>query len=309
MNDPIIQGIKLSRWYGVVMGLNNIDFQIHPGITGLVGPNGAGKSTLIQIITGQLQPSSGSLKVFGETPWNQPSVLRRIGYCPERESLPEHLKPMDWLSGLGQISGIPRTAFPELGIRLLKRVKLGEAHWKKRLGQYSKGMRQRVKLAQALMHSPDLLILDEPMNGLNPMGRQDIADILKSLAHEGISIIISSHILAELESLCKNVMILNWGRVIASGAKNEIRSDLSQWAEELSVRCDDPQKLARILFDGDHVLGFDIQKEEQRLDFRIKNPSKFYQNWNQILQDSGLIVFEISSKSQSLNQIFNKVTT
>ena len=159
------------------------------------------------------------------------------------------------------------------------------------------------------MHSPDLLILDEPMNGLDPMGRQDIADILKSLAHEGISIIISSHILAELESLCKNVMILNWGRVIASGAKNEIRSDLSQWAEELSVRCDDPQKLARILFEEDHVLGFDIQKEEQRLDFRIKNPSQFYQNWNQLLQDSGLIVFEISSKSQSLNQIFNKVTT
>jgi ABC-2 type transport system ATP-binding protein len=308
MSDPIIQGIKLSRWYGVVMGLNNIDFEIRPGITGLVGPNGAGKSTLIQIITGQLQPSSGSMKVFGEEPWNHPSVLKRIGYCPERESLPEHLKPMDWLRGLGQISGISGSAFPELGIRLLKRVKLGEAHWKKRLGQYSKGMRQRVKLAQALMHSPDLLILDEPMNGLDPMGRQDIADILKSLANEGVSIMISSHILAELESLCKNILILNWGRVIAAGAKNEIRSDLSQWAEELSVRCDDPQKLAGILFNEGHLLGFDIQAEDQRVEFRIKDPSQFYQRWNQILQDSGLTIFEISSKSQSLNQIFNKVT-
>ena len=105
-----------------------------------------------------------------------------------------------------------------------------------------------------------------------------------------------------------NILILNWGRVIASGAKNEIRSDLSQWAEELSVRCDDPQKLAGILFNADHLLGFDINMEEQRLDFRIKNPPEFYQHWNQILQDSGLTIFEISSKSQSLNQIFNKVT-
>lgn len=309
MSEPIIQGIKLSRWYGVVMGLNNVDFEIHPGITGLVGPNGAGKSTLIQIITGQLQPSSGSLTVFGEAPWNHPSVLKRIGYCPERESLPEHLKPMDWLRGLGQISGISGNAFPELGIRLLKRVKLGEQHWKKRMGQYSKGMRQRVKLAQALMHSPDLLILDEPMNGLDPMGRQDIADILKSLAKEGVSIVISSHILAELESLCKNILILNWGRVIASGAKSEIRSDLSQWAEELCVRCDDPHKLAATLFEEGHLLGFDIQEEEQKLEFRIKDPAQFYQRWNVLLQSSGLTIYEISSKSQSLHQIFNKVTT
>ncbi|MDA0750242.1 MAG: ABC transporter ATP-binding protein [Verrucomicrobia bacterium] len=309
MSEAIIQGKKLSRWYGVVMGLNNIDFEILPGITGLVGPNGAGKSTLIQIITGQLQPSSGMLTVFGDEPWNHPAVLKRIGYCPERESLPEHLKPMDWLRGLGQISGISGHAFPELGVRLLKRVKLGEQHWKKRMGQYSKGMRQRVKLAQALMHSPDLLILDEPMNGLDPMGRQDIADILKGLAKEGVSIVISSHILAELESLCKNILILNWGRVIASGAKSEIRSDLSQWAEELCVRCEDPHKLASILFQEGHLLGFDIQEEEKKLEFRIKDPGQFYQRWNVLLQSSNLTIYEISSKSQSLHQIFNKVTT
>jgi ABC-2 type transport system ATP-binding protein len=308
MSTPIIQGINLSRWYGVVMGLNNIDFEIRPGITGLVGPNGAGKSTLIQLITGQLQPSSGRVRVFGKAPWNHPPTLRRIGYCPERESLPEQLKPLDWLKGLGQVSGIPASAFPKLAQQLLHQVKLAESHWGKRLGQYSKGMRQRVKLAQALMHAPDLLILDEPMNGLDPMARQEVGEILSALSREGVDILISSHILTELESLCKNILIMNWGRVIASGAKDEIRSDLSQWAEELVVRCDHPGKLASILFSEDLLLGFDIQASEDKLAFRIKDPDIFYQRWGDLLQSSGLKIYEIKSKSQSLHQIFNKVT-
>jgi len=245
---PILHARELSRWYGMVMGLNNVTFDIEPGLTGLVGPNGAGKSTLIQIITGQLQPSSGCLTVFGETPWNNPRLLQRIGYVPEREAVHKELRPLDWLRGLALLSGLAPGPAGERSVAALEKVKLPREHWGKRMSHYSKGMKQRAKLAQALLHEPDLLVLDEPMNGLDPMGRQEVAQILAELAASGTSILISSHILAELESLCKSILILNWGRVLASGSQKEIRSDLKNWSEQLSIRCDDPQKLALPLY-------------------------------------------------------------
>jgi ABC-2 type transport system ATP-binding protein len=224
--NAIIHAQELSRWYGIVMGLNNVSFQIEPGLTGLVGPNGAGKSTLIQIITGQLNPSSGELTVFGQTPWNNPVLLRRIGYCPEGEAVPKELRPMEWLEALGLLSGLSPAEVKGRAEAILDKVKLPREHWGKRLGQYSKGMKQRVKLAQGLLHEPDLLVLDEPMNGLDPMGRQEVAQTLKELASAGVSILISSHILAELEALCNNILVLNWGRILASGSQREIRSDI-----------------------------------------------------------------------------------
>ena len=306
--SAIIEARELSRWYGIVMGLNNVTFDIEPGLTGLVGPNGAGKSTLIQIITGQLQPSSGELTVFGERPWNQPHLLGRMGYCPERESVHAELRPLDWLRGLGLLSGLSAGEVAGRAEAMLEKVKLPREHWSKRMGQYSKGMRQRVKLAQALLHEPDLLILDEPMNGLDPMGRQEIAQILKELAAGGTSVIISSHILAELESLCQNILILNWGRILASGSQKNIRADLKSWSEQLSVRCDHPEKLARYLFEAGVLLGFDLEPADGVLDIRVKEADSFYENWSRLLLDSGVTVFEVRSRNQSLKQIFEKVT-
>lgn len=305
----IIQARELSRWYGIVMGLNNVSFDIEPGLTGLVGPNGAGKSTLIQIITGQLQASSGELTVFGEQPWNNPRLLQRLGYCPEREAVHRDLRPVDWLCGLGLISGIPPGETRRRSELILERVRLAREHWPKRMAQYSKGMRQRVKLAQALLHAPELLVLDEPMNGLDPMGRQEMAQILKELAAAGTSIIISSHILAELESLCKNILILNWGRILASGSQKNIRADLKNWSEQLMVRCDDPERLARRLFEAGVLLGFDLEPAEGVVNIRVKNPDAFYENWNDLLLQSGVTVFEVRSRNRSLKQIFERVTT
>lgn len=303
-----IEATELSRWYGIVMGLNNISFSIEPGLTGLVGPNGAGKSTLIQIITGQLQPSSGDLRVFGERPWNNPGLLKRIGYCPERESLPVELKPQPWLHGLALISGMSRSEAWQKAESTLDLAGLAREHWHKRMGQYSKGMRQRVKLAQSLMHDPDLLILDEPMNGLDPMGRQEMANILKGLAAKGTSILISSHILAELETLCRNNLILNWGRIIASGAKGDIRTSVKDWSEQLSIKCDEPEKLARQLFNAGVLNGFDLQPDSELLVIRVKDAEDFYGQWNRLLLDSGVTVFEIRGQSRSLQDIFEKVT-
>ena len=306
--STIIQARELSRWYGLVMGLNNVNFEITAGLTGLVGPNGAGKSTLIQIITGQLQPSSGSLTVFGEIPWNNPSLIQRIGYCPEGEAVPQELKPMDWLRSLAYLSGLSGEAGTKRCEEILDRVGLPRQHWGKRMGQYSKGMKQRVKLAQGLLHEPDLLVLDEPMNGLDPMGRQEMANLLKFLTTTGVSVLISSHILAELEALCKNILILNWGRVLASGSQKEIRGDLRNWSEELSITCDAPEKLARHLFDAGVLLGFDLDTEGL-LHIRVKDAAAFYARWTGLLLESQVTVFGIRSQSRSLKNIFDKVTT
>ncbi|MCS1412021.1 MAG: putative ABC transporter ATP-binding protein YxlF [Verrucomicrobia subdivision 3 bacterium] len=306
--SAIVEAAELSRWYGIVMGLNHVDFSVSPGITGFVGPNGAGKSTLIQITTGQLRPSSGSLTVFGEQPFNNPKVLGRIGYCPESESVHTDLRPMDWLSGLARLSGIPSGEIKDRCELLLDLVKLPRVHWKKRLGQYSKGMRQRVKLAQALLSKPDLLVLDEPMNGLDPMARQEFSQTLKSLAADGVSIIISSHILAELEALCKRVLIMSWGRVLASGEQKSIRTEIRNWSEQLVVRCDQPLKLAGILFEQNLILGFDINEADSTLSLRIRSPKSFYQRFPQLVRQSGLTLWEMRSQSRSLRNIFDKIT-
>lgn len=306
---PIIEAREVSRWYGIVMGLNNVSFEIEPGLTGLVGANGAGKSTLIQIITGQLEPSSGELTVFGEVPWNNPKLIARIGCCPEREALPKELRPMDWLKGLALMSGLEGEAASARCEAMLDKVRLPREHWSKRMSQYSKGMKQRVKLAQGLLHDPDLLVLDEPMNGLDPMGRQEIANTLKELAAGGVNILISSHILAELESLCKSILILNWGRVLASGTQKEIRGDLKNWSEELTVHCDAPERLARHLFDAGVLLGFDVDEAAGLLRIRVKEATAFYARWTGLLLESGVVVHGLRSQSQSLRNIFEKVTT
>lgn len=307
--NTIVQGCDLSRWYGLVMGLNHVSFEVHAGLTGLVGPNGAGKSTLIQLITGQLRPSSGTLQVLGERPWNNRRVLMRIGYCPEGEAVHRDLCALDWLQALGRLSGLSRAEAAARAQAKLELVRLGHEHWKRRLGQFSKGMRQRVKLAQALLHEPDLLVLDEPMNGLDPMGRQEVAQILLDLAKAGRSILISSHILSELEGLCREFLILNWGRILASGSRHEIRADLRQWSEQLMVRCDAPERLARVLFDAGLLLGFDLDSERQTLHLRVRQPESFYSRWLELLAASGVRVYEIRSQSRSLKQIFEKVTT
>ena len=306
--SAVIRANELSRWYGIVMGLNNVSFEIEPGLTGLVGPNGAGKSTLLQIITGQLQPSSGQLTVFGLKPWNNPPLLQRLGFCPEGEVVPRELRPMDWLRSLALLAGIPDRDAAARAEAVLDRVKLPREHWDKRMGQYSKGMKQRVKLGQGLLHEPELLVLDEPINGLDPMGRQEIAQTLKELAAQGVSILISSHILAELEALCKNILVLNWGRILASGSQKDIRADIKEWSEELEIECDGPERLARHLFDAGVLLGFDVEPAAGLLRIRVKDAAVFYEQWTGLLLQSGTTVLGIRSRSRSLQNIYEKVT-
>ena len=223
--------------------------------------------------------------------------------------VPKELRPLDWLRGLAFLSGMNADEATRRCEAILDRVGLAREHWSKRMGQVSKGMKQRVKLGQGLLHGPDLLVLDEPMNGLDPMGRQEIANILKELAAGGVSILISSHILAELEALCRSILILNWGRVLASGSQKEIRGDLRNWSEELTIHCDAPDKLARHLFDAGVLLGFDLDAANGLLHIRVKDATAFYERWTTLLLESQVTVLGIRSQSLSLKNIFEKVTT
>lgn len=299
---PIVQAENLSRFYGVVLGLNNVTFRINPGITGVVGPNGAGKTTLFRLLLGQARPSSGTIRVFGETPWSNPQVQARIAYCPEDEAVPNGLRPQDWLVGLGMISGLSAQDAGRRSVEMLERVKLPAEHWKKRVTQLSKGMRQRVKLAQCLLHQPQLIVLDEPMNGLDPMGREDFSNVLRVLSSEGTSIVISSHNLQDLEALCSEFLLLRWGRVPHSSNEVVAPGARKLWPAATTFRCDQPALLARYFFDQQLVQGCDIEAEVNLLHVRWSDASRFYGEFDRLLLASGVRIFEVRSTESLLEK-------
>lgn len=304
--SSIIEAKELSCFYGLVLGLNNVSFDVQPGITGLVGPNGAGKSTLIKMVTGQLAASSGSLTVMGQSPRNNPELLSRIGYCPEREQVNKELKPVDWLRSLASISGIAWKDTKRVAEKSLDRARLDQKHWNKSVGTYSKGMKQRVKLAQAIMHEPDLIVLDEPMNGLDPMGRAEFCDILKELNEAGKSVLISSHILHELEFLCSRFLMLNWGRVLASGSQLDIRETVTEWSDEVSIRCSDPNILAAHMQEQGLIHGFLGKGEE--LTVWLNEPECFFKTWPQLIGSCKVDIYEVRNRNQALTSIFERMT-
>ena len=302
--SALVQAENVSRFYGMILGLNNVSFTLRPGITGIVGPNGAGKTTLFRLLLGQIRPSSGRLTVFGEEPWNNPSVHARLAYCPEGETVPAGLRPLEWLVGLGMISGLSARDADTRARAALTRVKLAPEHWRKRVTAYSKGMKQRVKLAQCLLHDPRLVILDEPMNGLDPVGREDIAQILRELSAAGTSVLISSHILHDLEALCADFLLLRWGRVPRSlndAASPEARA---RWPEATTFRCEAPDRLARFLFDRGLVRGCDIETDDGILHVRWNDPARFYGNgsFHDLLLESGVRVFEVQATTSFLEK-------
>jgi ABC-2 type transport system ATP-binding protein len=300
--NAVVQAENLSRFYGMILGLNNVSFVIRPGITGIVGPNGAGKTTLFRLLLGQIQPSAGSLTVFGQRPWNNPAVQARLGYCPESETMPVGLRPLDWLVGLGMISGLSAAEADTRARAALARVKLGPEHWKKRVTAYSKGMKQRVKLAQCLLHEPALIILDEPMNGLDPMGREDVGNVLRQLAAEGTSVLISSHILHDLETLCADFLLLRWGRIPRSLNEAASPDARARWPEATTFRCEAPDRLARFLFDRGLLRGCDIVTDTGTLHARWRDAEKFYGSFHQLLLESGVRIFEVQATASVLEK-------
>jgi len=305
--NSIIEAKNLSRFYGIVLGLNNVSFAIGPGITGIVGPNGSGKTTLFRLLTGQIRPSSGLIEVFGESPWNNPRVQGRVAYCPESEAVPRGVDPLNWLIGLGMISGFSRGEAKARAQAMLDRVGLPREAWKKNLTVHSKGMKQRVKLAQCLLHEPELIILDEPMNGLDPMGREEFSTVLTELAENGTHIVISSHLLHDLEALCPHFVLFRCGRILQPEHHVGSAGAGQSWPESTTFRCASSDQLAEYLVGKKLVQGYDAEGPD-RLHVRWKNPARFYESFYPILLESQVLISEVHPTTSALEHAIQAPT-
>ncbi|TVQ00431.1 MAG: ABC transporter ATP-binding protein [Planctomycetaceae bacterium] len=239
----LIELDRVTRLYGIVIGVNDICLSLPTGAHGLLGPNGAGKTTLLNLITGQLKPTIGSIRVLGSRPGNDPELLRRIGYLPGNEGMYADVSAIEWVTYLTRIQGYSAREADRLARQALERVKLTE-HMHRKISTYSRGMRQRARLAQAIAHEPEFLILDEPFNGLDPIARHAMTTMLRQWIAEDRSLLVSSHVLHEIESLTHSFLLISGGRLLASGSTEEMGSLLTAVPAEIRLRLDDPRGLA-----------------------------------------------------------------
>src|SRR5215831_15297284 len=233
--SAIIQTDHVSKWFGQVSALNDVSVSVPSGITGLLGPNGAGKSTFMKLMTGQLRPSKGAVLVLGEPVWGNPQIYHRVGFCPEQDAFYESMTGFEWVSALASLNGFSLSEAAATARRALDAVDLMDAAGKK-IGAYSKGMRQRVKLAQAIVHDPELLILDEPLSGMDPLGRRKTMRMIREWAKQGKSVLVSSHVLHEIESMTSNILLINNGRILAEGNVHQIRDLIDTHPHSVFVR-------------------------------------------------------------------------
>jgi ABC-2 type transport system ATP-binding protein len=298
----LVEAEHLSKWYGQVIGLNDVTVSVPPGITGLLGPNGAGKSTFMKLITGQLKPSKGSIRVLGQPIWGNPALFFRIGFCPEQDAFYDRMTGLEWVSALVRLNGYNEAQALAAARDALENVDLMSAADKK-IGAYSKGMRQRVKLAQALVHDPELLILDEPLTGMDPIMRRKTIRLIKDWARAGKSILVSSHILHEIEAMTSNILLISNGRILAEGNVHQIRELIDEHPHTVYIRAADPRALARRFLADDDVLS--LKFEEGALVVQTGKPDVFYARLT-ALAASGEAgdVHEVASPDDNLAAVF-----
>ncbi|MGB2717948.1 MAG: ABC transporter ATP-binding protein [Vicinamibacterales bacterium] len=298
----IISADHVSKWYGQVIGLNDVSVNVPPGITGLLGPNGAGKSTFMKLITGQLQPSKGSVRVLGEPIWRNPKLYFQIGFCPEQDAFYERMTGLEWVTALVRLNGLGDREADEAARRALTAVDLMDAAGKK-IGAYSKGMRQRVKLAQAIVHEPALLILDEPLGGMDPLARRRTIRLIREWARAGKSILVSSHILHEIESMTSNILLINNGRILAEGDVHQIRELIDEHPHTVYVRAHDPRALARQFLARDDVRS--LKFEENAVVVETGKPDLFYAKLTELAASGEFgAIEEVTSPDDNLQAVF-----
>jgi ABC-2 type transport system ATP-binding protein len=299
---PIVTAEHVSKWYGQVIGVNDISVSVPAGITGLLGPNGAGKSTFMKLITGQLRPSKGDVKVLGEPIWANPKLFFRIGFCPEQDAFYDRMTGLEWVTALVRLNGLSETEAKTAAERALTTVDLMDAAGKK-IGAYSKGMRQRVKLAQALVHDPEVLILDEPLSGMDPIGRRKTIRMIRDWAKQGKSLLVSSHILHEIESMTSNILLINNGRILAEGNVHQIRDLIDEHPHTVYIRASDPRGLARGFLTHDDVIS--MRFETGAVVVETGKPDLFYARLTELVAAGQVgAVEEVTSPDDNLQAVF-----
>jgi len=298
----IIAAEHLSKWYGQVSGLNDVSVSVPPGITGLLGPNGAGKSTFMKLVTGQLRPSKGQVRVLGEPIWGNQALFQRIGFCPEQDAFYDRMTGREWVTALASLHGFDEPAAADKAARAIEAVDLTDAADRK-IGSYSKGMRQRIKLAQAIAHEPELLILDEPLSGMDPLMRRHTVRQIREWARAGTSVLVSSHILHEVESMTSNIVMINNGRIVAEGDVHQIRELIDEHPHTVSIRTSEPHAVARELLGDEGAVS--VRFEPGGLVVETTRPDAFYARVTE-LGASGQFgpIHEITSPDDNLQAVF-----
>ena len=299
--SPAVLIDQASKWYGQVIGINDVSLAIDGGVTGILGPNGAGKSTLFKLLMGRLKPSQGSVRLFGVDPWSNTAPYRRVGYVSESERLYDWMTGLDFVTTLARLHGMTREEATERSAHVLDFVGLADVMHKE-IGKYSKGMRQRVKIAHALVHDPDLIILDEPLQGCDPIARTSVMSVIRELGNQGKTVLVSSHILEEIERITEQIVILHNGRLLAIGNLDAIRDLLDKHAHRILIRCEDPRSLANLFIKEDPVYGVRFPSEGE-LEIQTNNLSAAHSVLPSIIVQSKQAISTIENPDDNLESL------
>src|SRR4026208_1468605 len=302
--DQLIIFDNVSKFYGEILGVNRVNLRIAPGITSLVGPNGAGKSTLMNLMTGLLRPTRGSISMLG-IPTDQPEPLfRKVGYCTQFDSFPRGVTGREFITSFLLVHGYDRKQANDLAQLAIERVTLVEAADRKVAG-YSKGMRQRIRLAQSIAHQPAVLILDEPLNRLDPMVRAETIALFRKLASEGQHLIISSHILHEVDMMSDRVVLLNNGYIVAEGNIHGVRDEMDvEHPMQILIRCNKPAVLAARMFSSNHLVEARVHDDGHGLFVKTRDPDKFYLLLNEVVAEGEIEIESVAPVDDDLSAVY-----
>ncbi len=295
---------NVSKFYGEILGVNRINLTIAPGITSLVGPNGSGKTTLMNLMTGLIQPTRGRISILGISTSDPQNLFRRVGYCGQFDSFPKGMTGFEFVNSLLGVHGCARKEAEERTWRAIERVDLIDAADRKVAG-YSKGMRQRIRLAQSIAHEPEVMILDEPLNGLDPMARAETMRLFRQLAREGLHLIISSHILHEVDMMSDRVVLINNGYILAEGGVQGVRDEMEEHPMQIMIRCDRPQEFAARVFASDNVVEAQLHDDKQGLFVKTRNAEAFYLLLNRIVIESGMNIEAVTPVDDDLSAVYH----
>jgi ABC-2 type transport system ATP-binding protein len=294
----------VSKFYGEVLGVNRVNLTIAPGITSLVGPNGSGKTTLMNLMTGLIQPTRGRINVVGISPDNPQALFRKLGYCGQFDSFPRGATGYEFINSLLRLHGFAKKDAEEKTWRALERVDLVDAAHRK-VDAYSKGMRQRVRLGQSIAHEPAVMILDEPLNGLDPMARAETMRLFRQLAQEGLHLIVSSHILHEVDVLSDQVVLINNGYILAEGAVGGMRDEMQEHPLQIMIRCDQASELAAKLFAAGEIVEAALHEDRHGVFIKTRNAETFYSLLNRVVVESGMNIETVTPVDDDLSAVYH----
>ena len=293
----------VSKFYGEVLGVNRVNLSLPPGVTSLVGPNGSGKTTLMNLMTGLIKPTQGRISVRGIAPDDPEELFRHVGYCTQFDSFPKGVTGYGFINQFLRLRGLGKTQAHQLTLEALERTGMtGAAH--RRVAGYSKGMRQRIRLAQAIAHHPTVLVLDEPLNGLDPMARAESIALFEALGKQGLHVIISSHVLHEVDKISDQVVLMSYGYVIAEGQIQGVRSEVKEHPMQILVRCAEPSLLASRLFSQDHVVEAKLNLDGRGVLVRTRDAEQFYLLLNRIVVEERIDLQAVAPADDDVNSVY-----